>query len=132
MGTVGYLLDTHTFLWGVRGSSKLSETALKAIEDISTPLYLSAATAFEIMNKHRIGKLPEFEDVAENYFDFVKQLDVTELPISQRHAHYAGEFEWEHRDPFDRLLAAQASIENLTLITNDSAFNSLPWVTTLW
>jgi len=132
MGTVGYLLDTHTFLWAVRGSSKLSETALNIIEDINTPLYLSAVSAYEIMNKYRIGKLPEFEDIAKNYFDFVKKLNVTSLPISERHAHYAGEFEWEHRDPFDRLFAAQAFIENLTLITNDPAFQALTWVAVVW
>ena len=79
MGTVSYLLDTHTFLWAVRGSSKLSST------------------------------------------DVVKKLDVITLPVNERHAHYAGEFEWEHRDPFDRLLAAQAFSENLTLISKRNA-----------
>ena len=132
MGTVSYLLDTHTFLWAVRGSSKLSDMALKTMEDINTPLYVSAATAYEIANKYRIGKLPEFEDVAKNYINFIKKLDVTTLPINERHAHYAGEFVWEHRDPFDRILAAQAHLENLTLITSDPAFKTLPWVSTLW
>ena len=84
------------------------------------------------MNKYRMGKLPEFEDIARNYFDFVKKLDVTALPINEHHAHYAGKFEWEHRDPFDRLLAAQAFTENLTLITNDTAFQTLSWVSVLW
>ena len=132
MGSVSYLLDTHTFLWAVRGSPKLSATALKTIKNIDIPLYISAVTAYEIMNKYRIGKLPEFEDIAKNYFAFAKKLDVITLPINEIHAHYAGEFEWEHRDPFDRLLAAQASIENLTLITNDPAFDTLNWVNTLW
>jgi PIN domain nuclease of toxin-antitoxin system len=62
----------------------------------------------------------------------VKTLDVLPLPISDEHAHFAGEFEWEHRDPFDRLLAAQAKIENMTLITNDPAFKELPWVSIYW
>ena len=132
MGTVGYLLDTHTFLWAVRGSAKLSETALNTIEDIDNQLYVSAVTAFEIMNKHRTGKLPEFDDVAKNYFAFLKKLDVIELPVNSHHAHLAGKFEWQHRDPFDRLLAAQASIENLTLITNDTAFDTLTLVNVLW
>ena len=52
--------------------------------------------------------------------------------ITENHAYYAGEFEWEHRDPFDRLLAAQAFIENLTLITNDPVFQTLTWVSALW
>ena len=132
MGTVGYLLDTHTFLWAVRGSSNLSNSAEKIIEDIDVLIYVSAVSAYEIMNKFRIGKLPEFDDIAKDYFHFVRMLGVASLPISERHAHFAGEFQWSHRDPFDRLLAAQAVVENLTLITNDSAFQDLPWITLLW
>ena len=85
MGSVGYLLDTHTFLWAVRGSLKLSVTAVKTIEDINEQIFISAVSAYEIMNKFRIGKLPEFEDVANNYFDFVKKLDVVSLPIKEHH-----------------------------------------------
>ena len=59
-------------------------------------------------------------------------LDTKELPVTTHHAHFAGKFEWTHRDPFDRLLAAQAYMENLTLITNDSAFDTLPWLHVLW
>jgi len=132
MGTVNYLLDTHTFLWAVRGNPKLSSEAVKIIEDMDVQLFLSAVSAYEILNKHRIGKLTEFNDVVDNYFDFVDKLSVVELPINARHAHYAGGLKWEHRDPFDRLLAAQASLENLTLITNDPAFNSLPWLSVVW
>ena len=132
MGAVGYLLDTHTFLWAVRGSPNLSDGALIALEDESAIKYVSSASAYEIMNKHRIGKLAEFDDVARNYFDYVKSLRSINLPIYDVHAHYAGKFEWEHRDPFDRLLAAQAYIENLTLITNDPAFQTVSWVTVIW
>ena len=132
MGTIGYLLDTHSFLWAVSEGQELSDNAKKAIESMDMPLFVSAISAYEIMNKYRIGKLPGYADVAEKFRDILKELGADELPVSMQHAHYAGEFEWGHRDPFDRLLAAQASIENLTLITNDSTFNSLPWVTTLW
>ena len=132
MGIVNYLLDTHTFLWAVRGSVKLSYTALKALEDANAIKYISAASAYEIINKFRIGKLSEFKDVANDYFSHVKLLGAIELPIKENHAHYAGGFEWEHRDPFDRLLAAQAFIEKLTLITNDPAFQTLPWISVLW
>jgi len=132
MGNVGYLLDTHTFLWVVRGSDKLSETALKVIEDVNVKVFVSAVSAYEIMNKHRIGKLVEFDDIAGNYLDFVKRLGVDSLPISEQHAHFAGEFEWAHRDPFDRLLAAQAFNDNLTLITSDTVFEELSWVKVLW
>ena len=132
MGAVGYLLDTHTFLWAVRGSPNLSDKAVKIIEDTNIQVFVSAVSAYEIMNKYRIGKLPEFDDVAKDYFRFVKMLGVDSLPISECHAHFAGEFQWAHRDPFDRLLAAQASTDNLTLITNDPAFQDLSWITLLW
>lgn len=82
---------------------------------MSVQIYLSAVSAYEIKNKYRIGKLPEFDDIANDYFKFVKKLNVLPLPISEEHAHFAGEFEWEHRDPFDRLLAAQVKIENMIL-----------------
>jgi len=65
MGTIGYLLDTHTFLWTVRGSKNLSDTAVEIIADQNNKIFVSAASAYEIMNKHRIGKLPEFDDVAK-------------------------------------------------------------------
>ncbi|MCL2049464.1 MAG: type II toxin-antitoxin system VapC family toxin [Defluviitaleaceae bacterium] len=132
MGALGYLLDTHTFLWAVRESHKLSSTAKRAIADTSVKSYVSAVTAYEIMNKYRVGKFNEFEYVVKNYFDILREFDVLELPLNARHAHYAGEFEWEHRDPFDRQLAAQAYIESLTLITGDKAFDTLDWVRTLW
>ena len=132
MGTVSYLLDTHTFLWAVRGSPNLSDTAKKVMIDNNARKFVSAVNAYEIMNKHRIGKLTEFDDIANDYLNFVKRLGVDSLPISERHAHFAGKFEWTHRDPFDRLLAAQAFTDNLTLITNDPAFQELSWIKILW
>ncbi|MCL2361237.1 MAG: type II toxin-antitoxin system VapC family toxin [Defluviitaleaceae bacterium] len=84
------------------------------------------------MNKFRLGKLSGYSHVAENYFDILEKLKVNELSITTDHAHLAGEFEWSHRDPFDRLLAAQATTDNLILLTNDPAFQELDWVTTLW
>ncbi|MCL2500812.1 MAG: type II toxin-antitoxin system VapC family toxin [Defluviitaleaceae bacterium] len=132
MGVINYLLDTHTFLWAVRGSKNLSDTAVKIIEDTNIKIFISAVSAYEIMNKHRIGKLPEFDDIAKNYFNFVKKLGIDSLPISEQHAYFAGELKWSHRDPFDRLLAAQAMSDNLTLITNDLVFKDLPWIKTFW
>ena len=132
MGTVGYLLDTHTFLWAVQKDVKLSGNSREKIEDMNSPLFVSAVSAYEIMNKYRIGKLSEYEYIAENYFDIIHKLGAHDLPVTARHMHFAGKFEWTHRDPFDRLLAAQAFTENLTLITNDPAFQTLPWVDVLW
>jgi PIN domain nuclease of toxin-antitoxin system len=132
MGTVGYLLDTHTFLWAVRNSPKLSEKVKHILEDKNVKKYISAVSAYEIMNKHRIGKLEEFDDIANNYLAVFDEFGADDLTIKTRHSHFAGEIEWEHRDPFDRLLAAQASIENLTLITNDPIFQTLPLVSVVW
>ena len=104
MGAVGYLLDTHTFLWAVRGSQNLSDAAKKIILDTHSRIYLSAVSAYEIMNKHRVGKLQGFDDVVANYFDVVQKLGADELSINTHHTHFAGKFDWAHRDPFDRLL----------------------------
>ena len=132
MGTIDYLLDTHTFLWAVRGSSNLSDRAKKAMTDKNARKFVSAVSAYEIMNKHRIGKLAEFDDIANDYLNFVKRLGADSLPISEQHAHLAGKFEWAHRDPFDRLLAAQSAADKLILITNDPVFEELSWITVLW
>ena len=133
MGTVGYLLDTHTFLWAVHeDGSKLSDRVKRLLNSPDAPVFVSAVSAYEIMNKHRIGKLPGYAHMAENYLDILRTFGADELPISTRHAHFAGKFDWAHRDPFDRLLAAQAFTEHLTLITNDPAFEALPWIMLLW
>ena len=132
MGTVGYLLDTHTFLWVAYNDARLSATAISAIKQKNADIYVSAVTAYEIMNKYRLGKLPDYKYVAENYFAIFGELGACELPIKMKHTHLAGEFEWVHRDPFDRLLAAQAACDNLTLITNDPVFSGLSWVRVLW
>jgi len=132
MGTVKYLLDTHAFLWSARESARLSDSVKKAMEDENSEIFVSPVTAYEIMNKHRIGKLPEYAYVAENYLEIFNNLGVEELLINKKHLHFAGKFEWTHRDPFDRMLAAQAFTENMTLITNDPAFQSLPWLSILW
>jgi len=133
MGTIGYLLDTHTFLWAVHEEgSKISEYVKKLLTEPDAPVCVSAVSAYEIMNKYRLGKLPSYAHVAEDYLEILHKFGATELSISTRHMHFAGKFDWTHRDPFDRLLAAQAFIENLTLVTNDTVFETLPWLTLLW
>ena len=120
MGPISYLLDTHTFLWAVhKEGSKLSDNALNVISDTNSKLYVSSMSAYEITNKYRIGKLPLYEHVVNNYFDILTNSGVIELPVTSKHAHYAGKFEWDHRDPFDRAIIATAIVENMTLITID-------------
>ena len=108
MGTIKYLLDTHTFLWAVRESHKLSENAHKIVTNKSIQKFVSAVSAYEIMNKYRLGKLQDYMNVAENYFYVLNEFGASKLPINEQHTYFAGKFEWGHRDPFDRLLAAQA------------------------
>ena len=116
----------------VRESHKISTIAKETMGRNSDKCFVSAVSAYEIMNEYRLGKLPEYANVAEKYLEILRQFGANELPIETRHAHYAGKFEWGHRDPFDRLLAAQAFTENMILITNDSVFDSLPCLKVLW
>jgi PIN domain nuclease of toxin-antitoxin system len=132
MGNLKYLLDTHTLLWAIREPKKLGKFAKDILSDADNPIFVSAVSAYEFMYKHQLGKMQGFEDIANDYFNAVKQLSTNELPISAEHAHYAGNVNWSHRDPFDRLLAAQAHLENMTLLTNDPDIKLLSWVTTLW
>ena len=132
MGAIKYLLDTHTFLWAIQKDVELSDTAKKIITDENLQKFVSPVSAYEIMNKYRLGKLPEYAKLAENYFEVLRRFGADELLLNARHTHFAGKFDWLHRDPFDRLLAAQAFTENMVLLTNDEAFNSLPWLNVLW
>jgi len=132
MGNIKYLLDTHTLLWAIREPKKLGKSAMDVLSDVDSLIFVSAISAYEFMYKHQLGKMQGFEDIANDYFNAVKQLSTNELPISAEHAHYAGKVKWNHRDPFDRLLAAQAHLENMTLLTNDPDIKLCSWVNTLW
>jgi len=132
MVAINYLLDTHTYLWVAFNDPKLSIKAKTIISSKNAKVYVSPVTAYEIMNKYRIGKLPEYSVLAENYFNIFNNSGINELIINIKHFHYAGNFEWEHRDPLDRMLAAHAFIDDMILVTNDDVFDSLSWINTLW
>ena len=132
MGDLRYLLDTHTLLWAVREPNKLGKSAKDILSDADNLIYVSAVSAYEIMYKHNLGKLSGFEDIADNYVSVILELGAVELPITMQHAHYAGQIKWSHRDPFDRMLAAQAHLDDLALITDDPNIKALSWVNTLW
>ena len=126
------LLDTHAFLWAAQEPSKLSPAARTAITDLGNELFVSAISSFEISTKSRLGKLPGYESVVETYPAIVARLRAEDWSVSSTHARFAGRFEWQHRDPFDRILAAQAACDDLTLVTADRVFSTLTWVKTLW
>jgi PIN domain nuclease of toxin-antitoxin system len=119
---VRVLVDTHVFLWALLEPERLSRTAQRLLEDPQTGIVLSTASAWEISTKHRLGKLNQAVYLIENFDHAVNSLQVEELPIARAHALKAGAWLVDHRDPFDRILAAQAALEGLPLITTDPAF----------
>ena len=115
------LLDTHTFLCWVFADARLSRRARTAIEDdTQNQVFVSAASAWEITTKHRIGKLPNAAVVAGD----VAGEGFNELSVSMRHAQRAGGLAGHHQDPFDRMLIAQALLDDLTLVSNERAFDA--------
>jgi PIN domain nuclease of toxin-antitoxin system len=128
---VRVLLDTHTLLWWLDGDRRLSRKARAAIDDPSTIVLVSAASAWEITTKARIGKLPGALEVAADVAAHVTAQAFTSLDITMLHAQRAGRLPGEHRDPFDRMLAAQAQLEDLPIVSNDEVFDSYG-VNRLW
>jgi PIN domain nuclease of toxin-antitoxin system len=124
------LLDTHALLWWWTEPDRLSQRAMKALTDESNEILVSAASAWEIATKNRIGKLGLHE--VEARFDEMLRADgFAHLPVTARHALRAGAYGHPHRDPFDRMLAAQAELEGLQLVSCDSALTPFP-VRCLW
>ena len=126
------LLDTRAFLWWVFADSKLSRRARVAIEDdVQNEVFVSAASAWEIATKYRIGKLPNAAAVANDVAGTLAAEGFGELSVSIRHAQRAGGLVGHHRDPFDRMLIAQALLNDLTLVSNERAFDAYG-VNRLW
>lgn len=116
------LLDTHALLWWLLDSPDLSATARAAIADPTQRVMVSAATAWELATKQRIGKLPEAGDIVTNFSAYLRKQRFEPLPISADHALAAGQLPGPHRDPFDRMLMAQARIEMADVVTTDPVF----------
>ena len=108
------LLDTHVVLWWMEDSAELSDE-VKALLDTEPSVHVSAVSPWEIAVKQSLGKLDGPDDLAER----VRDSQFTPLPITAGHGVRAGRLPVRHRDPFDRLLVAQAQIEGMTLVTRD-------------
>ncbi|ETX06532.1 type II toxin-antitoxin system VapC family toxin [Candidatus Entotheonella palauensis] len=116
------LLDTHTLLWWFFDDPKLSILARETISAPDNDIFVSAASAWEIATKYRIGKLPEAGDITQQLSAYIRRARFTELSISVEHALLAGNLPGPHRDPFDRMLMSQATILSIPLITTDPVF----------
>ncbi len=125
------LLDTSTFLWLVEGDPKLSTVAGEAIADAANQVFLSAASAWEIAIKHGLGRL-HLQGSPEELVPQQRRLHrVDTLPITEDTTLQVGKLPDLHRDPFDRLLVAQAIVGGLTIVTPDRLIKAYP-VPTLW
>lgn len=118
------LLDTHSFLWWLAGSRRLSRRAREAVADPSATVFVSAASAWEIATKFRLGKLPGAAAIVEDLAGAIASQAFTPLPVTVGHAQRAGALAGDHRDPFDRMLIAQAQSENVQLVTNEKLFDA--------
>lgn len=125
------LLDTDAFLWWITENSQLSETARRLIVDTDNDIYVSAASAWEIATKQRIGKLDGVPDATRRDSELVAEDGFDHLAISHVHALRSGSFKVAHRDPFNRMLAAQSELERLPLLTCDPAFQQFG-IETCW
>jgi len=120
---VRLLLDTHTFLWWLDGDKRLPVKVRRRIADEGNEIIVSAASAWEVSTKVRIGKLPGAREIAESFGLCLHSQGFASLPINIDHAQSAGLLPSLHRDPFDRMLAAQCLMENLPLVSNDEIFD---------
>jgi PIN domain nuclease of toxin-antitoxin system len=114
-----YILDTHVLLWWLFNDVRLSYTAREIIKDSANDLLISAASAWEIATKYRIGKLPEAVSVVQELPAYLRRARVKPLDITVEDSLLAGSMNHAHRDPFDRMIIAQSKIRNLPVITND-------------
>lgn len=132
MGSVSdLLLDTHALLWWLLDDPQLSTPARAAIAEPDNRVWVSAASAWEIATKHRLGKLPEAADIAIHFPRYLRQARFLELPINIEQSIKAGALPGSHRDPFDRMLIAQHFLTRYPVITRDPVFAEYG-VVTIW
>ncbi len=127
-----FLLDTHAFLWWTLNDPSLPRRANEAMRNPQNKIFVSAATAWEITTKYRIGKLPAgVGEVARDVAEAIRLEGFSELPVTVAHGQHAGALAGAHKDPFDRMLIAQALAEDMVLISNETLFDAFG-VQRLW
>ena len=125
------LLDTHALLWWLAGDQALSDAAREAIADADNEVFVSSASAWEIATKYRWAGLPGAAVIAADIAGAVASQGFTELPINIRDGQTAGGLPPIHKDPFDRMLIAQAVTADLVIVSNEALFNAYA-VARLW
>ncbi len=120
------LLDTHALLWWLAEPERLSSKVLEVLVDPAQGVFVSSALALEIATKHRLSRLPLAEELLEEGWNLLQAQGFVTLPVSWRNGLRAGSYVQAHRDPFDRLLAAQAELDDLNLVTLDPALAAFP------
>jgi PIN domain nuclease of toxin-antitoxin system len=128
---VRLLLDTHALLWWLLGDPALSSPARDAIADSDGDVFVSAASAWEITTKYRVGKLPKASFIVTDITGMLAPHGFIEFPVRIRHGQLAGSLPGIHRDPFDRMLVAQAILEDMTIVSNDQILSAYG-VARLW
>ncbi|MTJ50865.1 type II toxin-antitoxin system VapC family toxin [Dolichospermum sp. UHCC 0259] len=121
---INYLIDTHIMLWWFFDDPKLDTECRNIICNPDHLIFVSSVSAWEIATKYRIGKLPEAKQIVEEYSQILHRARFVELPMTSAHALRAGSLPIAHRDPFDRMIMAQAELESLPVITYDTAFQT--------
>ncbi len=117
-----FLIDTHTFLWFINGSNKLSKTAKELIEKDNNDIFISIASLWEISIKTAIGKL----QISDNYNTVINDVvenDISILPINFTHTVIQNKLPFHHKDPFDRIIVSQAIVEEMNLMSCDDIFD---------
>ena len=120
------LLDTHALLWWLAEPDRLSKAAHEAIANTSNQVFVSSASTWEMATKVRLGKLTMAKHLLDDFTEALANQGFEPLAIQFNHGLRAGRYEQAHRDPFDRLLAAQAELEHLILVSIDPALNDFP------
>lgn len=127
------LLDTHALAWVIGDPSRIGKRARTLLENPETRILVSPASIWEMSIKHALGEWPEVEPFLDDALgaELLGRLGAVELPIILRHTRLAGAFEMSHKDPFDRLLAAQAVLEGVMILSADDALDAFP-VNRVW
>ena len=118
------LLDTHALIWWMTENPSLPESVRRLLVDKRNTVVVSAASAWEMATKVRLGRLPASSDITRNFEEYLTQAGFESLAVSAAHGIRAGLLPGPQRDPFDRMLIAQAQAENLTMVSNEVVFDS--------